>query len=164
MEITKTPAAKQQGGQPDYDAIWAEHRRRQRKLDLRRKPDPVTGRYCLGTRRKVATPVEGLPEALVPVTMLNDEAYARARNNDVLWRKLRLRHDFEYWCHTCVRITDKRTGERIPLVLNEPQRRVAVTLENDRLAGRPMRLILLKARQWGGSALCYLLIYLNNAE
>lgn len=153
MEITKTHTAKQQGGQPDYDAIWAEHRRRQRKLDLRRKPDPVTGRYCLGTRRKVATPVEGLPEALVPVTMLNDEAYARARNNDVLWRKLRLRHDFEYWCHTCVRITDKRTGERIPLVLNEPQRRVAVTLENDRLAGRPMRLILLKARQWGGSTL-----------
>lgn len=36
-------------------------------------------------------------------------------------------------------------------MLNGPQRRLLDVLERDRLADEPLRLILLKARQWGGS-------------
>ena len=35
--------------------------------------------------------------------------------------------------------------------LNRPQRKLVEKLESMRLAGRPIRLLLLKARQWGGS-------------
>lgn len=61
--------------------------------------------------------------------------------------------DFEGWCRDCVIIEDKLTGAHVPFVLNGPQRRVAGILEKQRRAGQPIRLILLKARQWGGSTL-----------
>jgi len=61
--------------------------------------------------------------------------------------------DFITWCRTCCTIKDKLSGRDIPFVLNAPQRRVLSILEADRLAGRPIRLILLKARQWGATTL-----------
>lgn len=61
--------------------------------------------------------------------------------------------DFERWCRDCVTITDKLTGAPVPFVLNAPQRRVAGVLERQRREGRPIRMIMLKARQWGGSTL-----------
>lgn len=67
--------------------------------------------------------------------------------------QLRCQTDFQYWCRTCCTIKDKLTGADIPFELNAPQRRVAAMLEEDRHAGRPIRLIMLKARQWGGSTL-----------
>ena len=39
----------------------------------------------------------------------------------------------------------------MPFVLNRPQRKFVECLEKMRLDGKPIRLILLKARQWGGS-------------
>lgn len=96
-------------------------------------------------------PEEGLVE--IPDTMAGDPAFDLVRNNPAEWKKLRCRHDFEYWCLTCCRIKHKITGRDVPFRLNNPQRRVAAMLEEDRLAGRPIRLIMLKARQWGGSTL-----------
>jgi len=52
-----------------------------------------------------------------------------------------------------VRISDKLTGREVPLELNGPQRRVAAEMERMRTSGKPIRIILLKARQWGGSTL-----------
>ena len=71
---------------------------------------------------------------------------------------LRCRLDFEFWARVCCVIKDKTSGKDGPFILNGPQRRVLAILEADRLAGRPMRLIMLKARQWGGSTLilCYM--------
>ena len=63
------------------------------------------------------------------------------------------KNDFEQWCRDCVVITDKESGEEIPFVLNAPQRRVLAELEAMRKGGKPIRLIMLKARQWGGSTL-----------
>ena len=60
-------------------------------------------------------------------------------------------NDFELWCKECVTITDKLTGAAVPFVLNAPQRRLARAMEEQRRAGQPIRIILLKARQWGGS-------------
>lgn len=62
-------------------------------------------------------------------------------------------NDFERWARECVRITDKETGAPVPFVLNRPQRRVLAVMERQRLARRPIRIIMLKARQWGGSTL-----------
>lgn len=61
--------------------------------------------------------------------------------------------DFERWCGECVMIADKLTGRPVPFRLNAPQRRLARTMERQRKAGKPVRIILLKARQWGGSTL-----------
>jgi len=65
----------------------------------------------------------------------------------------RCREDFAYWAERCVRIKDKMSGRMVPFRLNAPQRRVAAVFEHERQAGRPIRVIMLKARQWGGSTL-----------
>ncbi len=63
------------------------------------------------------------------------------------------RENFEQWARECVRIRHKLTGQMVPWVLNGPQRRVLEVMERQRRAGKPVRVILLKARQWGGSTL-----------
>ena len=68
-------------------------------------------------------------------------------------QRARIRHDFEFWCWRCVKITDKMTGQLIPFVLNRPQRKLLGEMERQRLNRQPVRIILLKARQWGGSTL-----------
>ncbi|MCM1066104.1 MAG: hypothetical protein NC418_00850 [Muribaculaceae bacterium] len=115
--------------------------------------DPATGSGCGGDRREVATPVEGLPYAMVPESMVADPAYKAACTDAVAWRRLRCRHDFEYWAFSCVMVKHKERSGDVAFTLNAPQRRVLGVLEADRLAGEPIRLILLKARQWGGSTL-----------
>lgn len=65
--------------------------------------------------------------------------------------KERFRYDFEFWCLLCVKIQDKQTKKRISFRLNRGQRRLVSKYEKARLAGEPIRTILVKARQWGGS-------------
>lgn len=69
------------------------------------------------------------------------------------WIRVRIRYDFEFWAFSFVRIKDKLGAADIPFRLNRPQRRILGMLEDMRTAGKPIRLILLKARQWGGSTL-----------
>ncbi len=128
-------------------------RRREARAAAEGGYDPVEGRGCCGPRELVDTPVEGLPRAFVPRAMTADPSYGSVRHDTAGWRRLRCRHDFEYWCAACVCIKHKTLGHDVPFVLNAPQRRVAAMLEADRRAGRPMRMIMLKARQWGGSTL-----------
>ena len=65
--------------------------------------------------------------------------------------KLRSQHDFFYWAASFAKIKNKEGGDNIPFILNRAQRRLILRLEKMRLSGKPIRLILLKARQWGGS-------------
>lgn len=65
----------------------------------------------------------------------------------------RVQTDFEYWARHCVTIRDKISGRDVPLVLNKPQRKLLAVLERQRKAGQPLRVIILKARQWGGSTM-----------
>ena len=72
----------------------------------------------------------------------------------VLDRFIRVRnlHDFPFWSATFVYIKNKEPGQPDCLFrLTYPQRRFVEMLEEMRLAGKPIRIILLKARQWGGS-------------
>lgn len=128
-------------------------RRRAARAAAEQGYDPIAGRGACGPRCRVSTPVPGLPHAMVPESMKADADYAAASHEPLLWQQLRCRHDFEYWCARCVTIKHKTTGCMVPFVLNAPQRRLAALLEADRRAGRPMRVIMLKARQWGGSTL-----------
>jgi len=68
------------------------------------------------------------------------------------WRQMLAYADIEAYCRMCVTIRDKQ-GRQRRLIPNRPQQRFLVTLERMRLAGRPLRAILLKARQWGGSTI-----------
>lgn len=65
--------------------------------------------------------------------------------------KLRSRYDFAFWAAFYVYIKNKEGGEDVLFRLTRPQRRLVERLEARRKAGKPIRLVLLKARQWGGS-------------
>lgn len=130
--------------------IAAENERR--KALTAGRYDPVSGHGACGDREADTSPVDGTI-CMVPHSMLADAAYAAARTNAESWQKLRFRHDFEYWAVTAVRIRDKLSGHEVPFRLNRPQRMVLEVLEKQRMAGKPLRIIILKARQWGGSTL-----------
>ena len=70
--------------------------------------------------------------------------------------RLRVEHDFEFWAATCARIQHKQTKRMVPFVLRRPQRKLLAVLLSELESGRPVRVILLKARQWGGSTLVQL--------
>lgn len=65
--------------------------------------------------------------------------------------RIRFRHDFPFWAAMLAYIKKKGGGDDVLFRLNRPQRRLVERLERMRIAGKPMRIILLKARQWGGS-------------
>lgn len=65
--------------------------------------------------------------------------------------RVRLEWDFPFWAALLVYIHPKGGGNDVRFVLNRAQRKLITEYELDRLAGKPIRLILLKARQWGGS-------------
>jgi len=73
-----------------------------------------------------------------------------------VWRwfcKTRCRYDIEFWLCTQITIEHKLSLTKIPFVLNRAQRRYLSRLERLRKKGVPIFIILLKARQWGGSTL-----------
>ena len=67
--------------------------------------------------------------------------------------KIRIKYDFEYWAATCATIKDKTSGEHVKFILRKAQRKLVRELVTDLFVGMPVRIILLKARQWGGSTL-----------
>lgn len=64
--------------------------------------------------------------------------------------RLRIKHDFPFWAACFVSIKTK-DGPSVKFRLNYPQRILVEQLEAMRLADKPIRMIILKARQWGGS-------------
>lgn len=148
-----------------------------RRLSVFRAPyDQVTGTGSLVPRKRlVYEGAEGIVDLMLPVTMFADEiiiglektksiaSLLDLSKQDVTQETLqavekhiidlRLDHDFEFWSIVCATIQDKFTKQPIPFKLNRPQRRLLAALEKMRVAGVPIRLIILKARQWGGSTL-----------
>ena len=73
-----------------------------------------------------------------------------------IWRrfsKARLQYDFEYWSSTHFKIKLKGKPKRDYIVLNRAQRYFLTVLDRLRKASLPIFIVLLKARQWGGSTL-----------
>ena len=147
---------------------------RRRNAELAREFDPVSGMGSTGSRFRVGvSDIERgalwLPESMrtLPEIKILDECgsmreYARRlcghepsmRERELVadrFSRLRALHDFPYWAAPRVFIKSKLGGEDVLFRLNRPQRKFVERLEKMRTGGKPVRLILLKARQWGGS-------------
>jgi hypothetical protein len=70
--------------------------------------------------------------------------------------RLRIKYDFEYWACTCATIFDKTSGQEVKFKLRKAQRKLLKVLVETLFSLKPIRIILLKARQWGGSTLIQL--------
>jgi hypothetical protein len=58
--------------------------------------------------------------------------------------------DYEYFASERLWIVNK-DGKLIRFAYNEPQKKLNQAIEKQRIAGKPVRICLLKARQWGGT-------------
>lgn len=108
--------------------------------------NPISGQGSVGERFEYK---ERGATIFLPLSMKSIPGLARL--SDEMFERLRIEHDFPYWAARYAFIKAKGGGEDILFHLNRPQRRLVEMLEKQRVAGRPIRLILLKARQWGGS-------------
>ncbi len=163
----------------DVRQIIAENSRRRKEIN--KTYDPVTGEGCRGERARLEIKdapcsILYLPEAMMQTEVCrllskygSIEKIFKANGEELteesyyeFWIgfcELRYRFDFEYFAITCATIRDKISAKDIPFRLNRGQRRLLDRLERMRLAGVPIRLILLKARQWGGSTLIQIYMY-----
>lgn len=153
----------------DIEGILQENERRNA---LRQAPfDPLSGLNSIGPRTELLVPDFVLPRQYIPPEMETDPLVAALRDCGSLHAlaargrfpgltpeeladrllRLRMRCDFPFWAASAVFIKRKAGGDDTRFVLNLPQRRLVGFLEERRLAGKPIRVILLKARQWGGS-------------
>ena len=153
-------------------ALLAENDRRNGVMFA--KFDPVTGEGSVGERVRVcisdfAVPVQWLPVEMMKIPFVKKLAGAGSIDNflsSVLHVepnptdhtkvsrtliRLRFRHDFPFWTATLVYVHNKDAGKDVLFRLWYPQRILVSRFEEKRKAGLPIRLILLKARQWGGS-------------
>lgn len=147
---------------------------RMRNAEIRSKFNPITGEGSIGERKKIE--IEDFPFSVqyIPLSMLKVplvqqlleagsirkflEDYMNVEYSDEDKEKvieqfvrLRAKHDFAFWAAMYVFIKQKGGGEDVHFRLNRPQRKLIMRFERRRLQGKPIRLILLKARQWGGS-------------
>lgn len=124
----------------------------ERKRSIAAPFDPVSGEGSTGEREEVAYNGRRL---WLPLTMMRTPVGEKLKRGACVTNteidRVRVAHDFPYWAATRARIKRKGGGDDVLFVLNRPQRKLVEALEEMRLADRPIRLILLKARQWGGS-------------
>ena len=135
--------------------------------------NPITGEGSIGEREKVTiadypTPIQYLPVEMLNVPLVRQltdagsigafiksigEEDSEEQRERVIERfvRIRCRHDFPFWAALYVFIKRKGGGDDVRFRLNKPQRRLISTFESMRKADKPIRVILLKARQWGGS-------------
>lgn len=154
------------------DDILKENERRNAEINA--PFNPITGLGSVGERRVVRLPDFPLSEQWLPVSMLSvplikqvvkcgsideflssklkvepsDEERHKVVDQFV---RVRCKHDFPFWAAMFVYIKNKGGGDDVLFRLTRPQRRFVARLESLRLAGKPIRIVLLKARQWGGS-------------
>lgn len=153
--------------------ILAENERR--KSIINASFNPISGEGSIGERfeyvisdfpiRKQYLPVEmkkiplvkhllkaGSLDAFLKKLGTTDEDYHDDRQKVIRqFVRLRIRYDFAFWAAFYVYIKNKYGGEDVLFRLTYPQRKFVARLEELRKAGKPIRLVLLKARQWGGS-------------
>ena len=147
-----------------------------RQNDIKRQHpeyDPYTGEGAPLERKWLEIEDFYLPRQYVPIQMLENsiikiiqrkgsikaflesigEEYTKESRKSVVKMLIEIRneHDFFYWAASFGTIKNKMGGGNIPFILNRAQRRLIEKYERMRLEGKPIRLILLKARQWGGS-------------
>ena len=146
----------------------------QRRLMVFAPFNPITGEGSIGER--VALSISGYPISTqyIPAEMMSEpfiKSLSKAGSIDSLIKdilnlpvteearekvvekfiRIRINYDFPFWAAMFSYIKRKGGGADVLFRLNRPQRKLIKRLEKMRKAGKPIRLILLKARQWGGS-------------
>ena len=156
-----------------YESLVLENIRRNREIF--EGFNPVTGRGAPGPRVKVVLPdspirVQHMPERVAKHNIIvkklikhgsikkyiTDEMgwdYTPERYEEVVYAMYRARaeEDPAFAFAMIYKIVDKEEGTVIPFFLNYPQRKLLEKQEEMRLAGRPIRIVMPKARQFGGS-------------
>ncbi len=146
-----------------------------RNAEIYAKFDPISGKGSVGERKRVCISDFPIKVQYLPVEMLKvplvrqiikagsingflqkvgaDEQNLDGDRLKVIQQlvRIRCRYDFPFWAALYVYIKNKGGGEDVLFRLTRPQRRFVARLEKLRKAGKPIRLVLLKARQWGGS-------------
>lgn len=145
-----------------------------RNAEIKAKFNPITGEGSICERKKIVIedfpfPVQYIPKTMMRVPLVRQlveagsikkflEEYMNTEYSDEDKEKVieqfvrvRVKHDFAFWAAMYVFIKQKGGGEDVHFRLNRPQRKLIMRFERRRLQGKPIRLILLKARQWGGS-------------
>lgn len=142
-----------------------------RWVKLRADYDPITGEG-LSNRVELKIPDFGIPVQYVPEKMLDNEFIQEIlksgsikkflkdypndpviNNHNAVEReimKIRFRYDFKFWAYYCFPILAKEGGE-IRFKLNLAQLELDDAVDEDIAAGEPIDIILVKARQFGGS-------------
>ncbi len=137
--------------------------------------NPITGYGSVGERTYVQisdlpTPNLWLPTPMVDVPLVsqlvkagsvrdflhnigsNPEDYKTDRAKVIMQLvRVRCKYDFPFWAATFATIKNKGGGDDVLFTLTQPQRKLVAVLEKMRTANQPIRLVLLKARQWGAS-------------
>ena len=136
-----------------------------RRAALQTPYDPVAGDMSPGTRFCIHIPELSPSRLHIPVAMqetpevkalmagrpLTEAFPGSVENARRRWMELRCRYDFPFWAYKCIKIKHKQGEFDLPFLLNGPQRKLIGVFEKMREAGDPIRIILVKARQWGGS-------------
>lgn len=157
---------------PEIKALLTENARRLTSINA--TFNPYTGEGAVGKRKRVYIEDFPIPEQWLPVEMLDiplikqiikagsiydfitntlGVTYSDSERQKVIdaFVRVRYKEDFCFWAASTVYIKNKGGGDDVLFVLTRPQRRFVNRLEKRRRANKPIRLILLKARQWGGS-------------
>lgn len=136
--------------------------------------NPITGEGSIGQRVAFTISDYPIPTQYLPVEMMDEpfvKSLSKAGSVDAFIRdalmlpvtdeardkvveefiRIRQKHDYPFWAAMFAYIKRKGGGTDVLFRLNRPQRKLIKRLEKMRKAGKPIRLILLKARQWGGS-------------
>ena len=136
--------------------------------------NPITGEGSIGQRVAFTVSDYPIPTQYLPVEMMDEpfvKSLSKAGSVDAFIRdalmlpvtdeardkvveefiRIRQKHDYPFWAAMFAYIKRKGGGTDVLFRLNRPQRKLIKRLEKMRKAGKPIRLILLKARQWGGS-------------
>jgi len=151
-----------------------------RAAEIRAPFNPITGEGSVGKRKKVHIEDMYPYDILLPVPILQNKLVklilkvgsirqfcldrygecSRETREKVVRKfiQVRCKHDFPFYAYAYNFIKNKEGGRMIHFKLSYPQRYLLSILEDMRLAGIPIRIILLKARQWGGSTLVQLYI------
>lgn len=156
----------------DIETIIQENERR--RLEVFAPFNPITGEGSIGQRVSFTISDYPISTQYLPIEMMDEpfvKSLQKAGSIELLIRnvlqlpvteescekvveefiRIRKKYDFPFWAAMFVYIKRKGGGSDVLFRLNKPQRKLIQRLEKMRKAGKPIRLILLKARQWGGS-------------